>query len=232
MNKTIIGALVGAAVLAGGCGTAFREVERLAAQPSPSLGTPTSTTAPGGSGGPGGPGNPDDSGAPNCPGCPGGPGGPGSPGGPGGPGGPGQDTLADLKQAGQAALAAVPGSTLISIETEEGGRTWEVQVVGKDGTEHQMDVEAGKIVNGPTTEDEEQSDKTEHRDRVAAAKLDYAQAADKITAAVPEGRITELNLDTERGKTVWESDVITPNGTKRQLTIDATTGQPTQPTTT
>ncbi|MEV5896780.1 PepSY domain-containing protein [Nonomuraea fuscirosea] len=214
MNKTIIGALVGATVLAGGCGTAFREVERLAAQPSPSLGTPTSTTAPGGPGDSGAPGSPDGSGSP------------------GSPGSPGQDTLADLKQAGQAALAAVPGSTLISIETEEGGRTWEVQVVGEDGIEHQLDVEAGKIVNGPTTEDEDQSDKTEHRDRVAAAKLDYAQAADKITAAVPEGRITELNLDTERGKTVWESDVITPNGTKRQLTVDATTGQLTQPNTT
>jgi uncharacterized membrane protein YkoI len=234
MNKTIIGALVGATVLAGGCGTAFREVERLAAQPSPSLGTPTSTTAPGA------PGSPGDSPCPGCPGGPGGPGGSGMPGGPGAPGesggpgmpgspgGPGQNALDDLKQAGQAALAAVPGSTLISIETEEGGRTWEVQVVGKDGTEHQVDVEAGKVVSGPTTENEDQSDKTKHRDRVAAAKLDYAQAADKIAAAVPEGRVTELNLDTEQGKTVWESDVITPNGTKHEVTVDATTGQVTQ----
>ncbi|GAA3558920.1 hypothetical protein GCM10022419_044370 [Nonomuraea rosea] len=130
----------------------------------------------------------------------------------------------DLRTAAQAALGAVPGSTLISIETEENGRLWEVQVVGQDGTEHQMDVESGKVVNGPTTEIEDAADKAKHQARVSAAKLDYAQAADKIAAAVPEGRITELNLDGEQGRTVWESDVVTPDGTKHEVTVDATSG--------
>ncbi|MEV0993936.1 PepSY domain-containing protein [Nonomuraea sp. NPDC050202] len=187
MNKTIIGALVGASVLAGGCGTVLREAERLAVQSSPTIGTPTATTAPQGS--------------PT-----------GSPG------------AGDLKQAAQAALDAVPGSTLISIETEENGRLWEVQVVGEDGTEHQLDVESGKVVSGPTTEQEDNADKAKHRARVSAAKLDYAQAADKIAAAVPEGRVTELNLDTEQGKTVWEADVIAPDGTKHEVAVDAATG--------
>ncbi|MEV4171515.1 PepSY domain-containing protein [Nonomuraea sp. NPDC049709] len=190
MNKTIVGALVGATVLAGGCGTVLREVERLSVQSSPTLGTPTAITP-----------TASPTGSPS-----------GSPG------------AGDLKQAARAALAAVPGSTLISIETEQDGRIWEVQVVGKDGTEHQMDVESGKVVSGPTTEEEDAQDKAKHRERVAAAKLDYAQAADKIAATVPEGRITELNLDMDQGKTVWESDVVTPDGTKHEVALDAATG--------
>ncbi|MFC7107530.1 PepSY domain-containing protein [Nonomuraea rubra] len=134
----------------------------------------------------------------------------------------------DLKQAAQAALGAVPGSTLVSIETEENGRLWEVQVVGEDGTEHQLDVESGKVVSGPTTEQEDNADKAKHRARVSAAELDYAQAADKIAAAVPEGRITELNLDTEQGKTVWEADVIGADGTKHEVAVDAATGSVTR----
>ncbi|MFC5832015.1 PepSY domain-containing protein [Nonomuraea insulae] len=191
MNKTIIGALVGATVLAGGCGTVLREVERLSVRSSPSIGTPTATESPTG---------PATSATGMLP------------------------DLDALKQAARAALGAVPGSTLISIETEENGRLWEAQVVGKDGTEHQMDVESGKVVSGPTTEEEDAEDKVKHRDRVAAAKLDYAQAADKIVAAVPEGRITELNLDREQGKTVWEADVVTPDGTKHEVAVDAATG--------
>ncbi|NJP87869.1 metallopeptidase [Nonomuraea sp. FMUSA5-5] len=195
MNKTIIAALVGASVLAGGCGTVLREVERLAVRssPGPSIGTATASTAP--------QGTPGATTAPQ-----------GTPG------------AGDLKQAARAALGAVPGSTLVSIETEENGRLWEVQVVGQDGTEHQLDVESGKVVGGPTTEEEDAADKAKHRARVSAAKLDYAQAADKIAAAVPEGRITELNLDTEQGKTVWEADVLTPGGTKHEVAIDAATG--------
>ncbi|NUT44062.1 MAG: PepSY domain-containing protein, partial [Thermoactinospora sp.] len=123
-----------------------------------------------------------------------------------------------------AAIAAVPGSKLISIETEENGKLWEIQVVGADGTEHEMDVQNGKVVSGPTTKEEDADDKAKHRARIAAAKLDYAQAADKIAAAVPEGRITELNLDTEKGKTVWEADVMTPDGTKHEVAVDAGTG--------
>ncbi|WP_067177280.1 PepSY domain-containing protein [Microtetraspora niveoalba] len=130
----------------------------------------------------------------------------------------------DLRQAAAAALRAVPGSTLISIETEENGRLWEAQVVDRDGTEHQMDVESGRVVVGPTIKPEDAHDKAKHRARVAAAKLDYAAAADKILATVPGGRITELNLDTERGRTVWESDVITPDGVKHEVTVDAASG--------
>ncbi|WP_049563611.1 PepSY domain-containing protein [Nonomuraea sp. SBT364] len=141
-----------------------------------------------------------------------------------------QGGIADLKKAGDAALAAVPNSTLISIESEEDGKIWEVQVVDGQGAEQQMDIDAttGQVVNGPTAEESDAEDKAKHLERVKAAKLSYAQAADKIAASVPEGRITELNLDSSKDKTVWESDVVTPDGTKHEVTVDAASGEVTK----
>ncbi|MEV6151932.1 PepSY domain-containing protein [Nonomuraea sp. NPDC052129] len=132
-----------------------------------------------------------------------------------------------LEEVGQAATKAVPGSTLVSMETEENGGLWEVQVVDDKGVEHQMDVESGtaKVVSGPRAEDDENAgDKARYLDRLKAAKLDYAQAAAKVLAAVPGGRITEINLDSHRDKIVWEVDVVPPNGSKQDMTVDATDG--------
>jgi uncharacterized membrane protein YkoI len=130
----------------------------------------------------------------------------------------------DLKQTAEAAMRAVPGATVMAMETEEDGRRWEVTLVSKDGTEHEVNVEAGKVVSGPVAEGQDSDNRAEQRKLMAAAKLTYAQAADKVMADVPEGRITELALDYEQGKTVWESDVVTPNGVKHEVAVDAATG--------
>ncbi|WP_188195012.1 PepSY domain-containing protein [Nonomuraea sp. SYSU D8015] len=200
MNKTLTGVLVGSAMLAGGCGAVSGQAVLPALPPTPPTGVPT----PGPTGTPTGP-----TGTPTP--------------------GPGRVGLDDLRQAGQAALTAVPGSMLISIETEEDGRLWEVQVVDRAGTEHQMDVAAGKVVAGPTQERDDAEDKAKRRNRVRAAKLGYLEAAEKIVATVPGGRITELSLDGELGRTVWESDVVTADGTKHEVTLDAVTGAVSRP---
>ncbi|MEV0349798.1 PepSY domain-containing protein [Nonomuraea sp. NPDC050680] len=132
-----------------------------------------------------------------------------------------------LEEVGKAAMKAVPGSTLVSMETEENGNLWEVQVVDDKGIEHQMDLVSGtaKVVSGPRAEDDENADdKARYLDRIKSAKLDYAQAAAKVLAAVPGGRITEINLDSHRDKIVWEVDVVPPNGPKQNMTVDATDG--------
>lgn len=153
------------------------------------------------------PGEPEDSGSPAAPG--------------------GTVGTEDLRRAGEAALKAVPGSKLISIESEENGRLWEVQVVAADGTEHKLDVEAGtgKVVGKPRVEAEDAGDKAKHRRRVEEAKIGYLQAAEKIEAQVPGGRITELSLNGHNGKTVWEGDVIDSSRTKRFIMIDAGDGK-------
>lgn len=131
-----------------------------------------------------------------------------------------------LRGAGSTATAAVPESTLISIETERDGR-WEVQVVTADGTEHEMDVssDGATVTMGPTAKTEDEADKAKHRDRVQAAQVDYRAAADKVLAEVPNGTITELNLDSNNGTTVWEADVVDDSQTKHEVTIDAGSGQ-------
>ncbi|WP_286137560.1 PepSY domain-containing protein [Mycobacterium sp. IS-3022] len=137
-----------------------------------------------------------------------------------------------LRRAGSTATAAVPDSTLISIETERDGR-WEVQVVTADGTEHEMDIsnDGATVTMGPTAKTEDEADKAKHRDRVQAAQVDYQAAADKILAEVANGTITELNLDGNNGKTVWEADVIDDSQAKHEVTIDAGSGQVLQNTT-
>jgi len=131
-----------------------------------------------------------------------------------------------LLAAAGTALEAVPDSTVISIETEHNDTQWEVQVVTADGTEHEVEVsgDGGTIVSGPREKSEDADDRAKHRDRVAAAKLSHADAVEAINDAVP-GRITELNLDSENGATVWEADVIDSDDVKHEVTIDAGTGE-------
>ncbi|HET7304209.1 MAG TPA: PepSY domain-containing protein [Segeticoccus sp.] len=120
----------------------------------------------------------------------------------------------------------MPHSTLVSVESEQGGARWEGQVVTSDGTEHEMDMSRSgrKVISGPTKKREDAHDRAKHRSRVQAAEFDYRQAARKIASAVPGGHITELGLDSHRGKTVWEADVIM-DGTKHEVTLDAKTGK-------
>ncbi|MEU7455668.1 PepSY domain-containing protein [Streptosporangium roseum] len=195
---------LGAMLVTTGCGSgtqpppAAAPVVAVAPVAAPATTGPQTTPAPG---------EPEDSGSPTAPG--------------------GTTGTEDLRRAGGAALKAVPDSTLISIESEENGRLWEVQVVTVDGTEHELDVEAGtgKIVGKPRVEAGDAGDKAEHKRRVEEAKIDYLQAAAKIEAQVPGGRITELSLDGHNGKTVWEGDVVDSSRTKRSIMIDARDGR-------
>ncbi len=127
--------------------------------------------------------------------------------------------------AGELALKQVPDSTLISIETEKNDTEWEVQVVTSDGVEHEMNISADgtEVVDKPRTKDEDSEDKKKHQDRVKAATLDFKQATQKIEEEVSGGKITELNLDGEGNKTVWEADVMV-DSIKREVQIDAGSG--------
>ncbi|MEU4541797.1 PepSY domain-containing protein [Nonomuraea dietziae] len=133
---------------------------------------------------------------------------------------------ADLRKAGTAATEAVEGGTIISIEAEDDGRLWEVHVVGSDGVEQQLDVDAesGDVVSGPTAEDDEAEEKARLMALVKGAELTYEEAAEKVATAVPGGKITELSLDRHEGKVVWEADVTGSDGTKQEVKVDAKDG--------
>ncbi len=132
-----------------------------------------------------------------------------------------------LEDAAAAALEAVDGSSLLTIETEQGRTVWEATVVTEDGTEHELLISAsdGKVVDGPTRKVDDAGDKAENRRRVAGAEVGYTAAAEAVREAVPDARLTELNLDTfgER-TTAWEGDLHGNDGLRYSVTIDARTG--------
>ncbi|MFD1936305.1 PepSY domain-containing protein [Nonomuraea mangrovi] len=138
----------------------------------------------------------------------------------------GAGDVESLEKAGMAAVEAVEGSTLIAIEARDNGRTWEAHVVGTDGTEHSMDIDAesGNVVSGPTAEQDDAAEKAKLMDMVKSAVLTYKEAAQKATESVPEGRIAELYLDRHEGKVAWEADLLTPDGTKHEVYVDAKDG--------
>lgn len=126
-----------------------------------------------------------------------------------------------------AATAArkVPSGTVTSVDAEHGGAIWEVKIITSGGVEHEVDVDRNgtKVVSGPRTKHEDAEDRTENHRVVRGAEVRYQAAAKKILTA-RAGRITELNLDEERGRVVWESDVHHA-GTKYEVKIDAATGK-------
>ncbi|MBB1198070.1 PepSY domain-containing protein [Curtobacterium flaccumfaciens] len=123
------------------------------------------------------------------------------------------------------ARGEVGSGTVISVEQEQGASAYEVLVVTKDGTEHEVHTNAdGTSVAGtPQTEAADADDKAEHERFVAAADLSVKQAVDALQD-LHAGTVTELGLDDHVGTVVWEGDVLDSSGTKHSVRIDAGSG--------
>ncbi|MCS6565896.1 PepSY domain-containing protein [Curtobacterium flaccumfaciens pv. flaccumfaciens] len=123
------------------------------------------------------------------------------------------------------ARGEVGSGTVISVEQEQGASAYEVLVVTKDGTEHEVHTNAdGSAVAGtPQTEAADADDKAEHERFVAAADLSVKQAVDAFQD-LHAGTVTELGLDEHVGTVVWEGDVLDSSGTKHSVRIDAGSG--------
>lgn len=123
------------------------------------------------------------------------------------------------------ARGEVGSGTVISVEQEQGASAYEVLVVTKDGTEHEVHTNAdGSTVAGtPQTEAADADDKAEHERFVAAADLSVKQAVDALQD-LHAGTVTELGLDDHVGTVVWEGDVLDSSGTKHSVRIDAGSG--------
>jgi len=123
------------------------------------------------------------------------------------------------------ARGEVGSGTVISVEQEQGASAYEVLVVTKDGTEHEVHTNAdGTSVAGtPQTEAVDADDTAEHERFVAAADLSVKQAVDAFQD-LHAGTVTELGLDDHVGTVVWEGDVLDSSGTKHSVRIDAGSG--------
>ncbi|GAB2627564.1 hypothetical protein GCM10027068_01920 [Prescottella soli] len=125
-----------------------------------------------------------------------------------------------FEHAGRTAIAAVPGSSLVSLEENSDG-SWVVYLVDADGATITVGVspDGDSIIAGPTADGERHTGSEE-------ADLDYTAATGIVLAEVPDGRITDLQLVVEKGGMfVWEADVIDATGAQRAVDVDAVTGR-------
>ncbi|MEB3067675.1 PepSY domain-containing protein [[Mycobacterium] vasticus] len=132
-----------------------------------------------------------------------------------------------LMSAGDLAVAQVPDSVLIFIEsqTNDAG-TWKARVVTPDGVEHQLEIgsDATVVLVGPTATDDGDGDKAKRRANVDGAHLDYRAAVAKVLAALPNGSITELSLLDMNGTVVWDADVWDTDLVEHDVVVDAASG--------
>ncbi|WP_237174206.1 PepSY domain-containing protein [Prescottella equi] len=125
-----------------------------------------------------------------------------------------------FEHAGRTALAAVPGSSLVSIEENSDG-SWVVDLINADGVAVEVGIspDGDRVIAGPSVTGEP----TPGTD---VAELDYTAATGVVLTEVPGGRITDLQLVVEKGGTyVWEADVVDASGARRAVDVDAVSGR-------
>lgn len=138
----------------------------------------------------------------------------------------GADSSANaVVDAGRTGLAEVGSGDVISIQRKNQGDLWEVEVFTANGVKHEVEFsgDASAVVSGPARARQDAQGAAKSRARLDQATLDFEEAAQAIVSVVA-GQITELDLDDESGRVVWEADVVDPSGVKHEVAIDAATG--------
>ncbi|MEU8640326.1 PepSY domain-containing protein [Streptomyces sp. NPDC048674] len=120
------------------------------------------------------------------------------------------------------ALEHTPGTAVgAELDDENGAVVWEVEVVGRDGTWHDVRVSpaAGTVLGS----------RTEHEDDAARvrAALDgtSVSAVEAARAAAAKGKVTEIDLDVDRGTPAWKVETLTSNGVEREWRVGLDTAR-------
>ncbi|MEV5595156.1 PepSY domain-containing protein [Streptomyces sp. NPDC052496] len=128
-------------------------------------------------------------------------------------------------QAAAAALKATPGTvTGIDLDQDRPGLVWEVDVLGKDGTWHEVTLDAGnaKVLNQHVEHEGDDHGIARARAGLKGTTVDAAQAAEK--AAATYGKVTSVDLDDDHRSTpVWEVETVSKDGKEHQLNVDPKT---------
>ncbi|MER7362635.1 hypothetical protein [Nonomuraea wenchangensis] len=84
------------------------------------------------------------------------------------------------------AMDAVKGSEVLSVQSDNGGRLWEVQLAEPDGAEWLLEVDDSGKVSG--VKDTGQGEKARVMGISKDARLSFDDASAKVSSAVPTGR--------------------------------------------
>ncbi|MFD5732595.1 PepSY domain-containing protein [Streptomyces sioyaensis] len=127
--------------------------------------------------------------------------------------------------AAAAALKAVPGTvTALDLDADRPGLVWDAEVLGKDGKQHELTLDAGtaRVLNQHLDRGDE-DDRAQQR----AAQNARTTAADAARTAAPHGTVTSVELDDDHGaKATWEVETITKDGKQHTFLVDPQSGKP------
>ncbi|MEV0116350.1 PepSY domain-containing protein [Streptomyces sp. NPDC050844] len=120
----------------------------------------------------------------------------------------------------KAALAKQSGTAVSAeLDDEDGGSLfWDVDVLGKDGSWHsvQVDPGTGKVLGSHTERDEDGD-----AERVAAALKDASTTAeDAAKAAAAKGTVTSVDLDDDGTATAWDAETVASGGVESDWHVD------------
>lgn len=131
----------------------------------------------------------------------------------------------DLARLARLALRATGSGTVVDVEDESDGTSFEVHVVDDTGAEQELHLDPKGVVRaGPTAVDTDADSRSDNRALVAAASVTLTSARNRMAAAVPEGRITAVQLGEYQGRVAWTGDVTGTDGVRHDVRIDAVNG--------
>ncbi|MFE7121142.1 PepSY domain-containing protein [Streptomyces sp. NPDC057654] len=137
----------------------------------------------------------------------------------------------DYERAARIAAGAVPNGKVSEIELKRitgGGSQWRSKVAERDGTAHEVNVDAGsgKVTRSRTEPGQDSEDKRELADRLGKAKVS-AQQAVRTSAERKPGTTTAVEIDDrDDGTTIWSVDQVnTDTWNKTTFDVDAAGGK-------
>ncbi|MGW6025551.1 PepSY domain-containing protein [Streptomyces sp. NPDC055099] len=122
--------------------------------------------------------------------------------------------------------ASASASASPSPSGSSAGPQWVAEVAEKDGTVHDVRIDAvsGKVISSAPDKDQDADDKKETADWLSRVKQTPEQAA-KAATDKKKGTVTSIGLDDNDDKTlVWSVDVVTDDWNKTDFDIDAVKG--------
>ncbi|MEU5542205.1 PepSY domain-containing protein [Streptomyces sioyaensis] len=126
--------------------------------------------------------------------------------------------------AAAAALKAVPGTvTALDLDADRPGLVWDAEVLGKDGKQHELTLDAGtaRVLNQHLDRGDD-DDRAQQR----AAQNAPTTAADAARTAAPHGTVTSVELDDDHGaKAAWEVETVTKDGKQHTFLVDPQSGK-------
>ncbi|MEV0280072.1 PepSY domain-containing protein [Streptomyces sp. NPDC050610] len=134
------------------------------------------------------------------------------------------------EKAARTAAAAVPNGKVAEIELKKtaDGSEWRSKVAARDGTAHEVNVDAGsgKVTRSRTEPDQDGDDKRKLADRLGKAKVTAQQAVRTSTERKP-GTTTAVEIDgRDDGTVIWSVDLVnTGNWNKTTFDVDVTNGK-------